>query len=193
MKTIALTDGFKFQIDDIDLEYVLERTWWRSGSGRSYIYQTGDVSHSRERPLSFQIAKRIGITSPGHYLTRHQGQLVIDHINRDSRINIRANLRSATVTQNSANTCRKPGRHGIGVVKSHGKFYCQITTFGLRVFSGPYLTAAEAESVYWQKYGEAHGEFACLVRWPEVFPELPAADYCVAKSPLILKSRVAEF
>lgn len=89
----------------------------------------------------------------------------VDHINRDSLDNRRANLRPATASQNGHNCpMRATNRTGYKGVSpcGFGRFQAIITVEGRRIYIGKYATAAEAALAYNAIAAEHLGEFALL-------------------------------
>lgn len=89
---------------------------------------------------------------------------ILDHIDGDSLNDTFANLRAATIQQNSWNRKRITKRSGLpmGVAfnKSCGKFQSQIMHCGKSKYLGVYSTPEEASAVYQQKRKELFGEYA---------------------------------
>ena len=91
------------------------------------------------------------------------GDLVIDHINKNRSDNTFANLRLATVHQNSQNTTGL----GCSKVSSTGRYQAYIYHNRKKLHLGMFSTAEEAQAAYDAKAVELRGEFApqeCLRR-----------------------------
>jgi len=94
-------------------------------------------------------------------------QLYIDHKNRDSRDNRRANLRAATHTQNASNRVKVNKKYssiykGVSWNKSSKKWFAVIKSNNRRMFLGYFDDEIEAAKAYDEAARKYHGEFACL-------------------------------
>jgi hypothetical protein len=88
----------------------------------------------------------------------------VDHINRNTLDNTRANLRVATPKQNMANS-KSRNKTGLpkGVISvGNEKYRAQISSGGKIVLLGLYCTAYDASLAYDKAAFELHGEFAYL-------------------------------
>lgn len=87
---------------------------------------------------------------------------VIDHINGDKQDNRWANLREATLRENSANSIRKSesGIKGVTQCKRTGKWLASIT-FQVRL--GRFDTKEEAADASRKKHAEVYGEFSSFL------------------------------
>lgn len=86
---------------------------------------------------------------------------VIDHINLDRADNRIANLRVATVSQNSANCAvRRTGLKGVCFSAKAGRFRAQIKCGGKNHYLGSFDTEADAHAAYLAAAQRLHGEFA---------------------------------
>jgi len=89
----------------------------------------------------------------------------IDHINGDRADNRWANLRSATRSQNNANS--RPRRDGClkGVSKRSrdGRYVAQISVGGRKRYIGLFATEEEAHAAYAAEATKHYGEFARVV------------------------------
>lgn len=153
MKTIPLTKGYIAIVDDCDYERAMLFTW-RVGAvvnGKPERVVTGDVPNLVSLG-AFILGVRVGS---------------VDHIDRDTLNNTRANLRIATQQQNSFNRWRV-GRTGFKGVHSvctrHSKtirYQARITRDGLTINLGSFATPNEAAKAYDEAARKLHGEFAC--------------------------------
>jgi hypothetical protein len=94
-------------------------------------------------------------------------KLYIDHKNRDSRDNRRANLRVATHTQNARNRVKINKKcssiyKGVFLHKHHKKWGCQINVGKKSIHLGYFDNELEAAKCYDEAAKKYHGEFACL-------------------------------
>lgn len=82
----------------------------------------------------------------------------VDHRNYYGLDNRRANLRIATVAQNSAN--RQQNTKGVSFDKDRCRWKAQITVDSQNIFLGRYATAAQAHAAYVDAAKVYFGEFA---------------------------------
>lgn len=91
-----------------------------------------------------------------------KSKFIIDHKNRNTLDNTKANLRLATVAQNNWN--RKPQSNKKvpfkGVVKSYKSYLVEIMVNGKRIKGGTFNTPEEAALKYNELARIHHGEFA---------------------------------
>lgn len=134
-RQVPLTQGQHALVDDEDYDRVMQHKWHaqRERSGKFYAKRT---VRDRALPLA------------NFVLDVPRGTLV-DHINRDTLDNTRANLRVATPTVNARNRVKAIGdytsRH-VGVnYDTHGKRWCATISVGCRQRRQRYFkTEAEA-------------------------------------------------
>lgn len=153
---VPLTRGFQAIIDDSDADRVLQFKWQSLRQPRN-VYAV-----RRAAGVSIRLHRFI-LDAPSH--------LQVDHINRDSLDNRRANLRLCTSQQNSQNSTRPPGQYGYRGIYKCGSGYRAVISLNCRLtHSRHYETPAEAALEYDRLAREQHGEFAVLN-----FPEERAA------------------
>lgn len=86
---------------------------------------------------------------------------VIDHIDGNPLNNRLANLREATLSQNSMNQRPPRNLHGMrGVQWSHGKYAAKIKVRRKVIWLGTFETAEEAGAAFQAAAKKYHGEFA---------------------------------
>lgn len=87
-------------------------------------------------------------------------ELVVDHINGNTLINIKSNLKNCTQHQN----CMKQRNSGKirGIRFSHGKYEVSIETLGKAFYLGRYTNLGEAKRVYNKAAIILFGDFAVL-------------------------------
>jgi hypothetical protein len=91
------------------------------------------------------------------------GYPLVDHIDHDGLNNTRANIRTATTSQNATNrTFKKLKYHYRGVIRKNDGWIARIKKNGKRKILGPYKTEIEAACAYDLAAKELHGEFAVL-------------------------------
>lgn len=94
----------------------------------------------------------------------------VDHINRNSLDNRRANLRAATSSQNHANTKRRPSRmkqcdtgyKGVYRYPPNKSFTAYVQFNGRTLYIGSFKSASDAARAYDNRARELFGEFASL-------------------------------
>jgi hypothetical protein len=145
-----------FQIDDEDFERVSRHNWgayWiRNGGGKDG---------------SWRVARGISV-SPGQrrlqLLARFlvEANAKIDHKDRDTLNNQKANLRPCTTSQNGANCKRREtNTTGFkGVRRNGSRYMARIKVNGRELYLGTYDTPEEAHQVYMAAARKYFGEFA---------------------------------
>ena len=131
MKEIPLTKGKVALVDDVDYEFLMQRSWHYSGPGYA--------------------AARVGdkVVYMHHLLMGKPPRgLIRDHENRNKLDNQRHNLRFVTFQENMLNTNRRKYQ-GISFDYRHGKFKCYYDKITLgqpkqRVNIGTFRTREEA-------------------------------------------------
>lgn len=136
-------------VDIADAPVVDGRTWYLSESGYAIRSEGGRVS----RRTVYMHREVFGNASGD-----------VDHINRNKLDNRRANLRSATRSENNANADRgrnsSSGYRGVSWSASAGKWQVHIRVEGKRRFLGLFESAEEAAAAYDAAFVDAFGEFA---------------------------------
>jgi len=99
-------------------------------------------------------------------MTRHD-KSIVDHINRNTLDNRRANLRIVTPAQSAMNTGPKSKRRYKGMTFAYGKWQAKIRVDGKVISLGAYATEVEAARAYNEAAKRLHGEFAWLNPIPD--------------------------
>jgi hypothetical protein len=93
------------------------------------------------------------------YMTGAWPEGDLDHRNGDRQDNCWRNLRSATVTENMANSRGRKSIKGVTRVRT-GKWTAQIQKNGVKEHLGTFDTADAAHEAYRNRASELFGEFA---------------------------------
>lgn len=92
--------------------------------------------------------------------------MVVDHINRDSLDNRKANLRPATRAQNVWNSTKRKGGtsryKGVSFKKHNAKWIARIYTKGREIHLGCFENETDAAKAYDNAAKKYHGRFAAL-------------------------------
>lgn len=152
MRHIPLTRGKYAAIDDEDYAFVSQWKWTCSSKGYAY---------RREGPKQLAILLHRVIAERAGCSMANQ----IDHIDQDKVNCRRDNLRSATNSQNQANS-KKPrhntsGYKGVTWNKSRHKWQAQIRVHGKQITLGRYSDKLEAYAAYCDAQRRYFGAFAC--------------------------------
>lgn len=146
MKTVQLTKGYVSLVDDEDYDRVTEAGPWHARVDIHTVYAENGSSQAMHRFI-------LGITDP---------KVEVDHRWGNGLDNQRANLRTATRTQNAQNRLKNKGHLYKGVtwnVKDQ-KWRAQIRALGKKIYLGSFNTALEAAAAYDAAALKYHGEFA---------------------------------
>jgi hypothetical protein len=140
--------GGLFAVVDAE-DYAWLRQWkWRI-SGRGYAVRVG-----AGKPVAMH--REILQTPEG---------VETDHIDRNRTNNVRANLRAATRSQNTANSNRSDRESeykGVSWHRQAGRWRATASTSGKQVYIGLFDDPADAARAYDKKARELYGEFAYL-------------------------------
>ena len=155
---IFTSSGDSFLIDDSDVELVSSGSWWVQGSPKKGFYVAGRIIQDGIRRKVLLHRLRLGANPCD----------VVDHINRDSLDNRRANLRICSRSQNNCNQRQKsssPAKNVLVERASRGRMYwtAKVTMHGTKLQARfPYteegLLLAIACAAEFRK--QLHGEFA---------------------------------
>jgi hypothetical protein len=141
-------------------------TWLISTSNR---VRAGDVAGCVHKASGYLRIKLDGRNYKAHrlaflFMTGIWAPHQIDHSNLVKTDNRWVNLRMATGSQNSANTCaganNKSGYKGVSWYKRNHKWLAQIQINGKCIFLGYRDTKDEAAALYAEAAEKYHGEFA---------------------------------
>ena len=154
MKEVPLTQGRVALVDDEDYELVSRYKWCATHMhGKWYAIR----SVNRDGKKTSEYMHIVIAQSRGKGMT-------VDHINGDGLDNRRANLRMATMQQQSHN--RAKSRNTLNLFKGitvNGKGWkAQSACDGRKYYLGTFATPQEAALAYDAKARELHGEFARL-------------------------------
>lgn len=151
MKEIQLSQGFIARVDDADFDWLSQWSW--------HVLLSSPVAYAKRCEL--RDGKRCTVLMHREILGFPDAQ--IDHIDFDGLNNQRANLRTATQSQNCI---RKPKIRGLsrfkGVSRAKSKWLAEIFCRGMRHRIGLFVTQEAAALAYNSKAKELFGEFAFL-------------------------------
>jgi hypothetical protein len=149
MPQIFLTKGQVTIVDEADFERLSQRKWCALHIKKSGIFYAASRIDGK-----FVLMHR--------YLTDAPKGMLVDHANRNTLDNRRANLRVCTKAQNNANkgAIGKHGLKGVYLQSPTERWGAQITVNGMRRDLGRYDSKAEAARAYDAAAIEAFGEFA---------------------------------
>lgn len=154
MKLLPLTLGMFAKVDDADYEELSKRKWHAHKSDETYYAAT--VTNGRGCTLLHRIL-----------MGKPEKGMCVDHANRDSLDNQRANLRFCTRSQNNINRRTRRTIGGLrGTSKLSGNrvkpWVAEIYHEGKKVRLGTFTTAEEAHEAYAAASKKYHGAFSCL-------------------------------
>ena len=134
VRRIPLTKGLFALVDEADYEWLSRHRWraTRGGGGKVKKYYAVTGSYHTERFLMHRLIMGLPRTA--------QDGLVVDHINRDSLDNRRANLRVVTISENNRNRAQK-GYRGVYYDSSKG-------VWNVRMYLGSFPTEDDAAKEY---------------------------------------------
>lgn len=150
---IPLTQGKEAVIDARDLPLVGSVKWCAKRGQRSfYATRSGPRGADGRQPF-IQLHRVIMAASPGQN---------VDHINLNGLDCRRANLRFATMAENSRNRPKQnnntTGFKGVTLFK--GRFQAHIKYERKKIHLGCFATAEEAHAAYADAAARLHGQFA---------------------------------
>ena len=157
---ILLTRGFVAVVDDEDLDRVLAAGAWCAHVPQHKRTAYAVRAHARA-------SGRRSLLGLHNFIT---GLPFVDHMNGDGLDNRRANLRSATKSQNAMNSRRRSdntsGFKGVSLTTSTGRWRALIVIGGRRRHLGYFEHAADAARAYDRAALDLFGDFARL-NFPE--------------------------
>ena len=149
---IPLTRGQSAIVDEADYEWLNQWKWHVSMGSKNRTY------HARR---SFEIDGRTASTTMHRQIMglERGDRREVDHINRNTLDNRRANLRIVTTSENNFNKAKRPdntsGFTGVYKVKNKDRWIAR-TTMIKKVFSlGIYCSAVEASDAY-ERFQDKH-------------------------------------
>lgn len=160
-----------------DYAELCKYTWWSDysyGSYRAIRFVGKDRGHTAlqmHRQIMSMINPKFETLNPKQIqnsnVRNSKERLVIDHINRNSLDNRRANLRIATGLQNARNRVKINKKcssiyKGVCWSKHHKKWAVQINDRKTSIHLGYFDDEIEAAKVYDAAAKKYHKEFACL-------------------------------
>jgi len=169
MKEIPLTRGYVAIVDDCDYDYLMQWKWsaTRENYANDYIYAVRTPSNQKTIRMHRVVMGLAGFKLDGY---------VVDHINGNSLLNTRSNLRLATSGQNITSS-HKPikNKHGYRGVwtsvsphTSKVSYRAEINCERKRYKLGTFATPEEAAQAYNEAAIRLFGEFARLNVIPSI-------------------------
>lgn len=156
MFEIQLTKGLVAIVDDEDGPYLSQWKWYAQASRRGFYAARGERQPNGGSVLIYM----------HRFINRTPDGFVTDHINGDGLDNRKANLRTATFSQNMMNTKPQIGRASPlkGAIldsTSHNlnKWRANIRVAGRTRYLGRFPTQEEAAAAYARAAEKEYGEF----------------------------------
>lgn len=157
MKTIELTQGKVAIVDDCDFDLLNSFKWHAVKIGTTgHFYACRDVNDKHIKMHNVVAAFCFGDIPKG---------LLVDHKNRDTLDNSRANLRLATRSQNQWNSRKRAGSSkykGISFSKTRNKWRARLMINYKEIYIGEFGTEELAHEAYKVAAIKHFGEFACF-------------------------------
>lgn len=160
-RTIALNTGAVALVDEADFE-VVSAYCWQASSGKTTYAQRCGFDAFLERKTTILLHRFILGALPGQ---------IVDHANRNSLDNRRANLRFCDHSQNQTNKVINSDAPFRGVRKSPGckNFIARIRFRGERFHLGSFDNPEDAAVEYDRAARKLFGDFA-VVNFPDRIP-----------------------
>jgi hypothetical protein len=164
-RRIKLENINKHAMVDIDDFYKLSKyRWWCRKPDRQHCVMSLILHNGIVHRLYMHrevMKEKVGLE---HW--NKNDKYIIDHINRNSLDNTRANLRFATPSQSNMNRGRYKNAgskyKGIHYKKREGKWWARITVNGKRKYLGSFKNEIDAAKAYDAAAKKYYSRFACL-------------------------------
>ncbi len=155
-RKIKLTQGQYAIVDPEDYEYLNLFKWFANRSRDSFYARR-----------VIYINGKIKVIHMHRLIMNYDGELVVDHENRNTLDNRKANLRIATAGENRANSTReidsKSSKYrGVSRKKGHKKWLAAIGYRGKHIHLGYFENEIEAAKAYDEAAKKYYGEYAVL-------------------------------
>jgi hypothetical protein len=151
---VPLTRGFVAQVDACDLDKIAGYNWFAVVQKHT-VYAVRRVAGAKGRGSKVSMHRAI---------LQAEQNAQIDHIDLDGLNNCKANLRVATIIQNTWNrrktTANKSGFKGVCWNRACNKWQSQIKVEGKSKYLGLFDTADLAHAAYCDAAKLLHGDFA---------------------------------
>jgi hypothetical protein len=159
-RRIYLGEGEWTILDHEDYYRLGNFKWHIKGNGKKfYVVRSAKNGSGRTKLLSLH-----------REITNAPKGLVVDHRNRNTLDNRRANLRLATASQNMHNVQKKKNASsrffGVYFIKNSGRWGAQIRFNGKDIWLGTFVNEIDAAMAYDAAAKKYYGEFARL-NFPE--------------------------
>lgn len=155
MKTITLTQGFETSVDDEDIDWLRQFSWYSHVKKRkSTIVYAVRKDSKKTVSMAKSILVRHGLWIEGYE---------IDHIDGNRLNNQKSNLRLATSSQNQANQLPRIASSkykGVSWESSRSMWRADIRVNRRRIFLGRYNSEIDAAIAYDIKALEVFGSFS---------------------------------
>lgn len=157
MPTIPLSNGAVAIVDDVDYEWAASLRWSVSANNRGRVGYAARGGSTDGKPwlryLHREVAIRAGILDPD---SDHQ----VDHVNRNSLDNRRANLRAADRSINASNVAATTASGLLGVYEDKrngrsGRWYVEVRRRGTKTRKWGFTSPEEA-AAWRQEFVETH-------------------------------------
>lgn len=127
MTTIELTRGFECRVDDKDVDWLMEHTWYANTA-------TAGLTYAARRTCQMYVR---GIVYMHRQIMSAPEGMDVDHISGDTLDNRRSNLRIVTRSRNLMNSSGAVGK-GFFLCKQTGRWFTRISFGGKRIMLGRY-------------------------------------------------------